>query len=390
MLQALRLAVQFGTGSDEALSDLEKELLHHRRRVAVGRGLLGDRCKLCQSGCASSGTKRPWLEYDPDALLPSPFDGFLLSGVVPRIPWQPSSEDVFIVYIVGCGRSGTTIVAELLSRYYEVVVLNEPRQLWLPVLPSMDVWSVSAAKQCRLVFEASQALENSGSASVAEQICFAYRDVSQLVHPVGGSMAGRRRVIVEKFPEHCFRLPFLEAVCTAGLGPERCVFLHVVRNGVDVARSIASFENLAAWYGVKGDAKWRELSRLIEPLSLGPEFRRRLDNSHEPAMQLFCRGLVEWALCLQAGRAGMHAVGSPSLEIRYEDLLAEPVATMQRVESICGLSATEELRRLIPDLVHAREPKLPSEAEEQVLAELRGSQIEELLVQTGSVLRSGS
>lgn len=77
------------------------------------------------------------------------------------------------------------------------------------------------------------------------------------------SQVGSNRIVVlEKFPEHAFRLPFLSEVCSRqGL---RCHVLHLVRGGFDVARSIARFTAAGSWYGAKGEWKWRQLAALLE------------------------------------------------------------------------------------------------------------------------------
>lgn len=48
------------------------------------------------------------------------------------------------LFIVGCGRSGTTLVCEALSTVCHVHALNEARVLWLAACPALDVWSSKA------------------------------------------------------------------------------------------------------------------------------------------------------------------------------------------------------------------------------------------------------
>ncbi|CAE7597170.1 unnamed protein product [Symbiodinium natans] len=97
--------------------------------------------------CLQPSSARPWLLYDPDVFLPTPFDAFLLSGDCAEVQWpedlQPA-EEVNICFLLGCGRSGSTICAEILSHYRSLIFLNEPRQLWIPAAPFFDVWSAAA------------------------------------------------------------------------------------------------------------------------------------------------------------------------------------------------------------------------------------------------------
>ncbi|ETN97761.1 hypothetical protein RFI_39764 [Reticulomyxa filosa] len=48
-------------------------------------------------------------------------------------------------YIFGCGRSGTTLVGQILACCEDVLFLNEPRSLWLTVCPELDVWSLAVS-----------------------------------------------------------------------------------------------------------------------------------------------------------------------------------------------------------------------------------------------------
>lgn len=50
--------------------------------------------------------------------------------------WQP-------IFIVGCGRSGTTFLLEILGNYTDFVVLNEPREVWFSSLPEINIWEGS-------------------------------------------------------------------------------------------------------------------------------------------------------------------------------------------------------------------------------------------------------
>lgn len=401
MLQGLMLAASLGAPLpivDELKADLER----HKKRSALGaNGGLGDR-----SAVLRTAAHRPWLGYDPDALLPSPFDVFLLSGACPRIPWRQPSDDTggaSVCYIMGCGRSGTTILGDILSRFRNLLFLNEPRQLWIPLLPAVDVWSASAPeRRGRLRFTAAEAsgqappLEEGDEAEpLAKAVCCAYRDLAELVSAQssdcveGVSRAERRVVVVEKFPEHAFRVEFLSAICGQGLGPRRCKFIHMIRDGVDVARSVARFGNAASWYGVKDDTKWRQLLSLLSesPLGLGAAFQRHLESS-DVGVRLFARGLVEWALSMEAARSGASAVieESPCLELRYEDLIASPSSSLSALEDFLGLERSEEVHACAAETLRTRDAKPLSTVEADVLKGLRGSKIEELLLEFGREL----
>ncbi|CAJ1441844.1 unnamed protein product [Effrenium voratum] len=224
LLPALRLA---GVPLAE---QLQQELQRHAKRAALGRQMTG--------GLQRGPGSRSWLPYDPDVFLPKHFDAFLLSGVCPPLQWPEATPDkeVQVCYVIGCGRSGSTILSEILS-HYSLVFLNEPRQLWLPHLP-LDVWSAKSDGQ--LTPQVSD-LEHLAAAMKSN-----YRRAAALLAPG----AQEPVLILEKFPEHAFRVDLLREL-GRGLGAR---FLHLVRQGLPVARSISCFGQ-AAWYGMR-DEKW--------------------------------------------------------------------------------------------------------------------------------------
>lgn len=505
-LENLLCAFQTAGFPNPLASQLQEQLDKHRRRASLlplaaclREEDLAEKLSLQQTRC-------PWLPYDPDALLPLPFDAFLLGGGCPRLcPGAPPCEPIddasggtsyagalarpqlSVCYIVGCGRSGTTILADVLSMCKQVAYLNEPRQLWLPFWPDFDVWSVAAPqRQGRLDFAAEEAarlvtpaemgrdadadelhvveavsdLPTSGddtkSQRVADLVFDIYQSVSELVaqaheqnpcheardaleeHDLDGrAPLQSQRVLVEKLPEHSFRLPFLAAVCERNLRRGgRCFFIHVVRNGVDVARSIARFEDLGTWYGAKDEWKWRALVAHLratgawtaaEPAgsAMSDAFVAMLDDSSNAERRRFARGLVEWGASVLAAREGAacccdaptawsgirgatcpeaseeEAMGAcedaaaastggstlPAyIEVRYEDLVADPAATLGQLAACLGVVCSEDAAQTARDMVRAaRASPPPSKLESSVIAAARHSFLEPLLQECGAV-----
>ena len=44
------------------------------------------------------------------------------------------------IFIIGCGRSGTTILGKTLSNHPEIKYLNESRDIWHKAYPEFDIW----------------------------------------------------------------------------------------------------------------------------------------------------------------------------------------------------------------------------------------------------------
>jgi hypothetical protein len=125
---------------------------------------------------------------------------------------------------------------------------------------------------------------------------------------------------------NAFRVPFLRA-----LFPD-AVFIHLLRNGIEVARSIERESAAGPWYGA-GDYKWHQLAGLAGA-------------DHRPILTLcrgaYERGLLEWRLAVEhVLRTTADLPSERLLTVRYEDLLEAPVATVRRIEDFLGLAHDE-------------------------------------------------
>uniref|UniRef100_A0A7S1LNB5 Uncharacterized protein n=1 Tax=Alexandrium catenella TaxID=2925 RepID=A0A7S1LNB5_ALECA len=394
---------------------LREELISHSRlaKLAPQDNATGDRLAI-----RKPNPKRPWLTYDPDALLPNPFDSFLLGGGCPTIVWPSANSikerskltiEISLFYVVGCRRSGMTVVAELMSRYTGVVFVNEPRQLWIPLLPAMDIWSVAApARDGRLYFAPHEALMRTASGQLIAQVLMdAYTNIAEpATSPaMPGSQTKREAVVVEKFQEHCFRLPFL-AELSQKHGPGRCSFLHIIRDGVDVARSIASSADAASWYGVKGEWKWKCLREIILPstgepsegrraspplphcvLDLGPEFVAFLEMPRTDERCRFSRGLVEWAASILAARhGGQEAQDCVYKEMHYKDLMSNPAVALVSMLDHLDLEPSAAARQCARQTLTMKPSRSFNTAEREVLLAAQGSKVEKLLKEMGREL----
>ena len=71
-----------------------------------------------------------------------------LRNLYSRLPFPGINRPVFII---GCGRSGTTIFGTVLSKHQDVAYLNEHRRLWFSAYPETDIWTPDAeVRQGRL------------------------------------------------------------------------------------------------------------------------------------------------------------------------------------------------------------------------------------------------
>ncbi|MEP6681653.1 MAG: sulfotransferase, partial [Parafilimonas sp.] len=140
------------------------------------------------------------------------------------------------VFIIGCGRSGTSILGNTLALHKSICYLHERRDLWSKAYPELDIWS--GKYQQPLLYADEKNLDVNKTKKL-RKIFFKEQ------------VAGNCKVLLEKLPINSFRLKFLQ-VCF----PEaKYIYLH--RNGLEVAKSISK-KIPVSWFGYK-NLKWNLL-----------------------------------------------------------------------------------------------------------------------------------
>ena len=240
------------------------------------------------------------------------------------------------MFVVGCGRSGTTALGRLLEHHREVAYLNEPRHIWASE-PRTDVWSDEAqSRGGRLELTADDLAAAAGDR------------IRRLL--LGEVRRQRATRLVEKLPVNSFRIGYLDALCADAL------VVHLVRDGHEVARSIAVRAANGPWFG-HGDYKWTLLADLARARGLGAVVDGCTDD--------YGRGLLEWRLAVTSARAGL--AGLPAgrgLEVRYEQLVADPGAALDRLLAFIDVEPDPSLRERAAREITAR-PAPPPSAEER-------------------------
>jgi hypothetical protein len=252
------------------------------------------------------------------------------------------------VFIIGCGRSGTTALGHVISVHPSVTYLNERKHLWTSAYPVTDLWSTrSRARGGRLeLTEADLTPEGT-------------RELIANFHCETVVFGGPR--IVEKFPANNFRLPFLDAAMPSAR------FVHLLRNGLEVARSIAKMSEEGRWYG-HGDRKWE----LLEEYAQGrPEYSELLPLCENDRL----KGLLEWRMSVEAALAYLDKLPPERrMTVRYEELLDAPVATMRRIEEFAELELSEAVDRYAEANLKRRSTPIEatalSETEERLAGDL--------------------
>lgn len=246
-----------------------------------------------------------------------------------------------LVFLTGCGRSGTTILSQMLDRHPDITSLNDRFDLWVDVLPRADIWGLGPHR--------SEHANQRGSIELAAQ------DLDEPGVPEAVALIRQRLteeradapILVEKLAINNFRLGFLHAAF-----PE-AAFINITRHGVEVAASIARKIDLGQWYGTD-DRKWTLLCEHAHRVGLG-EWANTCRRAHE-------RGLLEWRMSVDAASAFFSS--SPSakaLHVTYEHLLDDPSGMTTTLTAFLGCHddpgmrdwATAHVKRASPSATKA-------------------------------------
>jgi len=258
---------------------------------------------------------------------PLVFAGFRLWASLPfrSPPKQP-------IFILGVGRSGTTILGKILALHREVGYLNEPKALWHAALGNDDLIGSYTARQGRYRLTGADVTKQG-----LMRLCRGYLAFL--------AMAGCNRV-VDKYPELLFRNELLDSIFPDG---HKVV---LVRNGADICRSIQRWSldhsNAGAdWWGLN-DRKWTTLlNELVLPDPQFSDIKPVLSNltSH------IDRAAIEWIVSMQEALRLKETGARNIYFIRYEDLLADPAAALGQLFDACNLCQDQVAMKYACDIL---------------------------------------
>lgn len=267
---------------------------------------------------------------------------FALFALERRLPQLKQVEQP--IFILGTGRSGTTVLGLVLSMHRQVGFLNEPKALWHMIHPEEDIignYSRGAARY-RLT-----------AADATAAVC----QTAQRLFGVYLAMTFSQR-IVDKYPELIFRVPFVRAIF-----PD-AHFLFLVRNGWDTCHSIAGWSAQFGrkqhteqhdWWGVNR-RKWHLLVEQVvayddilgRQVDVIKRFERHIDLA-----------AVEWIVTMREGLRLMQELPHCVHMLRYEDLTASPEAVLADIWHVCALPPDAKALYYAQEILHPVPSKAP-------------------------------
>lgn len=239
------------------------------------------------------------------------------------------------VFILGCGRSGTTILGQSLAKHPRVTYLNEPRRLWFAAYPETDIWTARAERrEGRLVLTASDVRPE------------ATRELHRRF--LRETRRRGRPVLVEKLPANSFRLGFIHRMFPDAR------FVHIHRNGREVARSIEKQSRKWDWYG-KGGYKWRLLCALAATDEATAELPALCATVYE-------KGLLEWRLSTTHVVRFLRDLPQDAFcEVSYDAFMRDPADTLRAILASLELPVDEAVTGFVDRKVARRSAPLDAQ-----------------------------
>ncbi len=272
---------------------------------------------------------------------------FALFAMERRLPQLKNAEAP--TFILGAGRSGTTILGILLSMHGKVGFLNEPKAMWHAALEGGEDLIGSYDR---------------GAARYRLDAQDATPEVIGAMHRFHGAYlrASFSSRVVDKYPELIFRLPFVRAVF-----PD-AKFLFIARDGWDTCGSIEGWSDRLGvetggevhdWWGADS-RKWRLLVEQLVPEhpDLAPHAAAMLDWTSQTQ-----RAAVEWIVTMREGFRQARQAPESVLHIPYEALCADPRGWMGRIAGFIGLPDDEVFLSYAEQTLSSAESRPPFQLE---------------------------
>lgn len=226
-----------------------------------------------------------------------------------------------IIFIIGCGRSGTTMLGSALSSHPDVHYLFEPYHLWAAVDKVTDCINLYHNQDGRSLMDASHCSEQS-------RLRFGRLMLRKMRQKKKG-------VLIEKTPLNTMRIEYLNALVP------HAKFICIVRDGVDICRSIANLAitntykiagkpMLNQWWGVD-NSKWKSLLADGSQAGYYADEAAKLEDHR-------AKGAYEWLVSLHEVDRCREMLDNRLCEITYSSLTENP---KQVLEHICKATSME-------------------------------------------------
>jgi hypothetical protein len=229
-----------------------------------------------------------------------------------------------IAFVIGSGRSGTTLVGALLAQHEGIRYLFEPWHLWTAINSRTDSNNFYGSLPALCLMD--------GADCSGEQ----RERFDRLIRSKGRTPD---ELVVEKSPINAMRIGYLEAIAPGAR------YVNVLRDGGDVARSIARIagqtpyrvgirQRVNQWWG-SDSAKWVSLARDGAAAGYFPDEVHGIEGD-------LARGAYEWLISVREVDRLRSSLGDRILDVKYDDLMDDPEPVLTGIARFLGVSADEE------------------------------------------------
>lgn len=276
-------------------------------------------------------TKGQWFN-------PFVFFSFKLQEVLPTAKAVQSP-----VFILGTGRSGTTILGVTLGIHRDVGFLNEPKALWSHLYGNEDIIGSYQDKVGQYYLDESdvtETLKNKAKNIYGNYLRFSLSDR-----------------VVDKYPELIFRVPFVKEIF-----PD-AKFLFLYRNGWDTCHSIKHWserlgleknDEIHNWWG-KDNRKWHALCEQV--LLHDKELAKHYEVIKEYTDHVYMAA-VEWILTMKQGLS--LSQNSDVFAVKYEQFVADK-SFRNDILKFCDLSPDTNFNDYCSEVLKPPKKKNPVE-----------------------------
>tara|TARA_Y100001968_G_C19421042_1_gene751761 strand:+ start:1214 stop:2047 length:834 start_codon:yes stop_codon:yes gene_type:complete len=227
------------------------------------------------------------------------------------------------VFIIACGRSGTTILGETLSLHPKIKYLNERRDLWHKAYSNFDIWNKNT--QNPKIFANEKDIVSKQN-NILQDLFFREQ------------VLGSATILLEKLPINNFRLNFLNASFP------NARYIYLTRNGLEVSKSIEKKIVKNNWYT---GSKYNLLKKYA-----------MLNNIDFSPTNNFEKGLWEWKLSITESNNFFKKMNQNKfIHLSYQDLIENPNNNLEKIFHFLEIEKDENLIQKISLKIKRNSPK---------------------------------
>lgn len=257
------------------------------------------------------------------------------------------------IFILGTGRSGTTILGKVLSIHPDICFLNEPKGLWSAIYPEEDVIGTYSRGPAFYKLDAAAATP-------------AVRRAAHRLYSYCLTLTRSQRIL-DKYPEMIFRVPFIEAIF-----PD-AKLLFLVRNGWDTIHSIASwsernatsqFGELHNWWGAN-NRKWNLLVEQV--IGKDPDLSAIAHKVAQFTKQTDMAA-VEWIVTMREGLRLRELIPAKIRIVRFEELTRHPKEEVRSILEFCELPPDHTTLAYANSTLKPVPPRKPATLDDSIIS----------------------